>query len=126
MPKRNPFEKFLKKEDHLQIQLSRWLRYQYPNVIWLHPQNEGRRSPFERYLYKQLGCLTGASDMLIFEAKGSYHGLAIELKVGNNKPTPRQQEFITTMREKGWWADVVWEFDAAVQLIDWYMKLREI
>ena len=47
---RNPFEKFLVPEDHLQMQVARYMAMQYPKVFWCHTPNEGKRSPYEQCL----------------------------------------------------------------------------
>lgn len=128
MAKANPFDKYLKPEDRLQIAIAQFLQLQYPKVVWLHPPNEGKRTPFEQYLYKQLGCLTGASDMIIFEARGEYHGLVIEIKVKyasgkKNYPTERQKDFLRALTAKRWCVAVVWSLEEAIDLINGYMRL---
>jgi hypothetical protein len=127
--KRNPFHQFLNKEDHLQIQVSEWLKYQYPGLIWIHVPNEGKRSPYEQYLFKQLGSESGVSDMIFFKAIGKYHGLVIELKViydsgKKNYPTKNQKEFLRAMKEENWYATVAWTFEEATTVIHDYMQNR--
>ena len=125
--KKNPFHKYLKQEDHLQIQLAQWLSHQYPNLLWIHVPNEGRRSPFEQYLFSLLGTAKGASDMIFFEPRGKYHGLMIELKViyangKKNYPSEAQKQFIKNCQLRGYYATVVWTFDQAVDIIVEYIS----
>ena len=61
--KQNPFDKYLTKEDHLHLQVVEYLRWQYPNVLFGHWPNEGKRSPFERYKAKKLGMVKGWPDI---------------------------------------------------------------
>lgn len=126
-PASNPFWKFLKKEDHLQIQLAQWLSYQFPDVLWIHIPNEGKRTPFERFLFSLLGTAKGASDMIFFEPRGQYHGLAIELKVtydnkSKNQPSKDQLLFVKKMNDRGYKALVCWDYDEAEKEIKQYLK----
>lgn len=115
----NPFEKYLKPEDHLHIQVCRYIKYQYPGATIYHGPNEGKRSPFERYLMKMLEVSPGFPDLLIF-----YKGrlIALELKFGKNKPTEYQFGFIEIFRSVGIPADWVNSFDDAKDFIDAYLK----
>ena len=125
----NPFEKFLNKEDHLHISIAEWLSYQYPKLVWIHPPNEGKRSPFEQYLFKRLGAKAGASDMIFFCARAGYHGLALELKVkydkGKNMPTKSQKSFLEDLNRDGYCTAVAWTYEEATGIIDSYMKGKE-
>ena len=122
----NTFEKFLKKEDHLHISVALWLSYQYPKLVWMHPHNEGKRSPFEQYLFKRLGARAGASDMIFFCAKAGFHGLAIELKVkydkGKNHPTKHQKAFLRDLHKEGYCTAVTWTFEETKDIIISYMN----
>ena len=50
--KKNPYQKYLGKEDILQSSVMNYLKLNYPNVFAIHVPNEGKRSPFERYKFK--------------------------------------------------------------------------
>ena len=51
----NPYEKYLGGEDKLQRAIINYLQMQYPNAIFTHPMNEGKRTKFEQYKMKYLG-----------------------------------------------------------------------
>ena len=86
----NPYEKYLGKEDVLQHKVMKYLENKYPGIYAIHVPNEGKRSTFERFKFKYLGGKAGIPDILIFYANKEFNGLAIELKVGYNKPTENQ------------------------------------
>lgn len=115
----NPFDKYLKPEDHLHIQVCRYIRLQYPGATIHHSPNEGKRSPFERYLFKVLEVSAGFPDLLIIYRKKV---IAIELKAGKNKPTDNQTRFLSILNN----ADIpaAWfnDFEAARAFIDAHFK----
>ena len=80
-------------EDNFQISLAKYL--DSLNILWFHPANERQLntrvnkkgvsySPLGAKLKKK-GVKSGVPDVIIFEARGIYNGLMIELKVGKNK-----------------------------------------
>lgn len=122
MAKKNPYENYLSKEDKLQRAVMNYLKLNYPRVFAIHVPNEGKRSPFERYKFKYLGGVSGVPDILIFSSKGVYSGLAIELKVGYNKPTENQKICLERLKNAFWSAHWVNNFDDAKKIIDNYMN----
>ena len=112
----------MSKEDHLQNAVMNYFRAIYPKAFVIHVPNEGKRSPFERYKFKYLGGMAGIPDILCFEPKGKYCGLAIELKVGYNKPTDNQKKCLKTLENAKWDAQWSNSFDDVVGIIDNYMK----
>ena len=66
MARANPYQKYLKGEDLLQRAVINYIQMQYPDAIFTHPMNEGKRSPFEQYKLKYLGTKPGIPDLLIF------------------------------------------------------------
>ena len=116
----NPFEKYLTKEDRLQNQVMAYLRIKYPKILAIHVPNEGRRSPFERYKFKYLGGKSGVPDILVFHQNDFKAGLAIELKVGYNKPTENQKDCLKRLKMANWDAEWVNTYENAVTLIDKY------
>ena len=122
MAKRNPFQKYLTKEDILQNSVMNYIKMQYPGTFAIHVPNEGKRSPFERYKFKYLGGVAGVPDILVFLSKSKYSGLALELKVGYNKPTENQKECLKRLKNASWDAQWCNSFDAAKEIIDNYMS----
>jgi len=54
-----------------------YFKNQYPEAYVIHPPNEGKRSPYERFKFKQLGGKSGIPDVLCFAPNDSYNGLAL-------------------------------------------------
>ena len=123
----NPYEKYLSKEDKLQHRVMEYLGFQYPNVYAIHVANEGKRSPFERFKFKYLGGKAGVPDILIFRGGGSgRYGLAIELKVGYNKPTDSQKESLERLRKENWECHWTNDYDKTIEIIDKYLSLSNV
>lgn len=122
MAKANPYLKYLGPEDHMQKAVLNYLRTAYPNALYTHPPNEGKRSPFERFKFKYLGSSSGVPDILIFSPSKQYNGLAIELKVGYNKPTKSQMHWLDNLKLCNWHSICINNFDDCIKLIDNYFK----
>ena len=76
----------------------------------------------QRIKAKQTGYKKGFPDLFIYEPRGHYSGLAIELKVKYNKPTKEQLEWIKKLNERGYMAKVCTGIDEAINLIKNYLK----
>lgn len=128
----NPFDKYLTKEQYEHVALCNWLKIQYPKLLWWHTPNEGRKTPFERYLSSKMGTKKGVSDFLIIEKKGGFDGLVIELKaVGinvfkKNKTCyyPEQEQFLKDMAQRNYYTCFCIGFDEAKSVITNYMNLK--
>jgi len=100
---------------------------------------ESKRSAYERFLFKYMGGDRGVPDLLIPLPKGRYSGLFIELKTENrrvfkpngelfsaNKETHAAQvSVIKRLFNNGYYADMVFGFESAKNLIDTYLSSPE-
>jgi hypothetical protein len=131
--RRNPFLQYLTPENHLQKQVNDYIRYQYPKVLFWHTLNEGKKSPFERFLAKYLGMKPGVPDNFIATARHGFKGLFLELKVNDihlkdgitlkSDPHLRvQYDFIQSLRKEGYKAEFAIGFDQAKSIIDQYLS----
>lgn len=120
----NPFNKYLTKEDVLQRQVLEFLKLQYPNAFVVHIPNEGKRTKFEQFKFKTLGGVAGMPDLMIFDARGKHHGLAIELKAGYNKPTENQLKCLQELQKRDWVAFWSNDFEYICQRINSYFNER--
>ena len=59
---KNPYSKYLGKEDVFQNRIMRYLEDKYPNALFTHVANEGKRTPFEQYKMKYLGLMKCESE----------------------------------------------------------------
>ncbi len=92
------FESYLTVEDKAHIRVVEFMKDKYPDIIFFHIPNEGKKSPFERWKHSLMGNLRGLPDFAILKPKYSevksdgkasykellYHGLFIELKANEH------------------------------------------
>lgn len=85
--------------------------------------NGGQRSKATAGKLKAEGVRAGVLDLCLPLPARGYHGMFMELKVGRNKLTPRQQEWYTRLREIGYYCTVVWDSpSSAIQEFEWYIN----
>lgn len=110
-------------EDRLQKAVARLL--DHSGLVWCHPPNGGNRTARTGALMKSMGAKAGVPDVLIFNAailvtRGSWQswsGLAIELKVGKNKPKPAQLKWHEDLRACGWRVEVCYSVDEVLAVL---------
>lgn len=73
---------------------------------------------------KAEGLRPGVPDICLPVARGGYFGLFIELKVGRNKATPKQSEWIKKLNKAGYFATVCVGQDEARELLKEYCSLE--
>tara|TARA_R100000655_G_scaffold4623_3_gene14948 strand:+ start:1883 stop:2215 length:333 start_codon:yes stop_codon:yes gene_type:complete len=76
----------------------------------------------QRNKAKASGYKRGFPDLFIYEPRNNYHGLAIELKVGYNKPTNEQLAWIEELNERGYKAHVCTGIEETLKVINNYLK----
>ena len=91
----------------------------YPAV---HIANEGKRSQAYGAMLKRMGMRKGFPDIFIFRAKGKYHGLALEMKIKNNKPSEDQKQWLLRLKQEGYACAVCYSADEAIKTIESYMR----
>lgn len=110
----------LGREDKLLALVIKHLDFEHPGLLYCHVPNEGKRSPLKAQL---LGIRAGAPDVLVFEPRGKYVGLAMELKVGKNTLSPAQLGFLEHLRANGWKTVVCYTIEEAVKEFKTYFEL---
>ena len=105
-------------EDQEQIVAATWLDKN--NILYYHCPNGGKRNYAEAVKFKAMGVKAGVPDLCIPIARGSHHGLYIELK--------RQSGGVLSDAQK-WWRDQLikngyawFEAHGAQELIDHVKK----
>lgn len=72
---------------------------------------------------KAEGVRPGVPDLMLLTARRGYHGLVIELKVGKNRPTREQMEWLFWLEGQGFCTRVVRDMAAeAIGIIQWYLE----
>lgn len=87
-----------------------------------HIPNGGKRNAREAVNLKRQGVKAGVPDLFLPVAKGGYHGLFIEMKVGKNKPTENQIKWMSLLSEQGYAVSVCYGADKAIKAIQGYLK----
>lgn len=114
------YEKYIGKEDDLQKAVARYLNSL--GVLWMHPPNEIKAKVQYMAKRKAMGVKSGVPDVLIFKPNNGFSGLAIELKVGYNKPSDNQLRWLKDLEDNGWctfWSN---SLDEVIEKIDIYLK----
>lgn len=94
----------------------------YPELAWLyHIPNGGSRHPKEAYNLKLQGVKAGVPDISLPVARGGFHGLFIEMKVGKNKPTAHQKEWLKALDNEGYRVEVCYSFEQAKDVLEDYL-----
>lgn len=90
-----------------------------------HVPNGGKRDKATAIALKRQGVKAGVPDIVLPAPKGQYHGLYIELKAGDNKTTQKQREFLSFLRQQGYYTAVCYGWQAAAGLIERYILHTE-
>ena len=97
----------------------------YPELITMYAiPNAGKRSPQMGAFYKAEGLRPGVPDIHLPVARGGYHGLYIEMKVGSNKPTQNQLHWLTILIEQGHSCHVCYSCADAMDVIEAYLNIQ--
>ena len=103
----------------------------YSGLTWFHPPMEGFRNPRTGGHMKAKGMKAGIPDCMILQPFRKYgdvdgfsgqawqtvNGLALELKVGKNKPTPAQLEWADKLRACSWRVEVCRSMDEVLAVL---------
>ena len=114
--------------DH--INTVNWFKHHYPELEddFHHFANERaieKRGGAEYYhgkILKRMGVKRGVADFFLALPQNGKAGLWIELKVGTNKPSKEQLEFLERKTQRGYVAVWVLGTEAAREAIKTYLK----
>lgn len=119
-------------EAQLQKSVCKYLKLQYPDVIFTSESSGLRLTIGQAKQAKALRSEAGLPDLMIFEPMGVYKGLFLELKVKSvwlkdgtltaDKHVREQSEILKRLRMKGYLATFACGFEEAKNIIDWYLK----
>lgn len=125
-------------EYQLQKQVCAWFRLQFPHTLFMSDTIAATRLTFsQQHRNKAIQC-SGfhCPDLIIFEPKGIYHGLFIELKVespykkdgtikkSTNDHLYNQYKTIQDLQHRGYFATFSYSFDMTIKIIEDYMNLH--
>lgn len=114
------YKRYAGSEDNFQISVANILDSY--NAVWAHVANERktqvRQNKNGRYFtpagnkLKAKGVKRGVPDCLLFDKL-----VAIELKVGYNKPSDEQIKFMRNLEKSGWKCYVSWSLDEVIDIV---------
>ena len=111
----------MRSEDTEQINVVSWANWnvnRYPELRWLfHVPNGGSRNKQEAVKFKQMGVKAGVSDLCLPYPKGSYCGLFVEMKFGNNRQQDTQKEFLADMAAAGHFVATCYSAEEAIKVM---------
>lgn len=123
-------------EFELQKRVCSYLRAAYPSVLFMSDTIASlkltRMQAKRNYQIQKRGFKT--PDVIVFEPRGSFAGLFIELKVESpyklngelksDQHLREQSETIEDLKKRGYHASFQWEWENIIKLINWYLKLN--
>lgn len=116
----------MNQEHNEQAALFQMISYQtnkYPELeLMFAIPNGGARHIAVAKKLKAEGVKAGVPDIFLPIARNGYHGLFIEMKVGKNKPTESQRNYLDKLEDEGYLIDVCYSSEEAYNLIMTYLK----
>ncbi len=108
--------------DHINI--VNWFHKEFPELAddFHHFANERKCSLQQGRLLKRMGVKKGVCDFFLAYPCNGFHGLWIELKVGQGTLSKEQKAFIKRKNERGYHALAVWGKIAAKIVILTYLN----
>ena len=117
-------------EEEEQTALFSWAELntgRFPELRWLfHIPNGGKRSKREAARFRAAGVRAGISDLFLPCPRGSYHGLWIEMKALDGRPSLEQKVFIRDMKAAGYAALICYGAEEAEAVISRYLSGAEL
>jgi len=126
------------KEDDLQVAVVTYLKLKYKALYCASLGGAYQKYKSQRMKSKRTGYVAGTPDLFIYEPRGCYHGLAIELKAVGKSPYKKnghykkvydvggerhnQVEWIDRLSDRGYKAEFCTGFDNAKEVIDNYFN----
>lgn len=112
-------------EDDLQISCFQWIeliRPAHPILEWIiHVPNGGKRPRGAAGKLKAMGVKPGVLDVLLPLPFNGWSGLAIEMKVGSNKTTEQQDDWLQVFEASGYYTAVCYTLEDFMSHVDRFL-----
>lgn len=116
-------------EDEEQQKVIQWAQLMcnaYPDLRLLyHVPNGGSRNKAEAAKLKRMGVRAGVPDLVLPAPRGGYAGLYIEMKVGSNRPSRTQKEWMEMLAARGYKTLVCYGGNEAIDALEKYVSKKE-
>ena len=116
-------------EDDTQREVCRYWALAYPHswALTFHsPQGMAARNRKLAAIFAGLGVKPGVFDLLCIQRRGSFNGLALELKATRGRVSDAQQTWAHRFKGEGWSAHYAYSIDEARAVIDAYHRLPAV
>lgn len=109
-------------EASIQQSICRYLDITYPRILYCASAGGMRTSMKQAIKMKMTGYKKGFPDLFIYHSNKSFNGLAMEVKKKSGVISPHQKEWLSRLKEGGYYSCVVYNLDDAIQIIDSYIS----
>lgn len=109
-------------ESDIQEFVVNYLRISYPKALYCASAGGMRTSMRQAIKMKRTGYVKGVPDLQIFEPRGEYHGLLLEIKTKKGVASPEQKEWIELLNKRGYKAIICKGTDECMKAIDNYFN----
>lgn len=98
----------------------------FPVVRWIHASMNGASasSTASAGLRKMLGQKAGVADVFIPVPMKGFHGCWIELKIKPNTLSAEQREFLSDMKDQGYYVKAAWSCDEMLDITEMYLGIK--
>lgn len=101
----------------------KYLRLAYPTALYCASAGGMWTSDSQRIKMAKTGYVKGFPDLFVYEPRGEFHGLAIEMKrVKGSKIEPEQIEWQEQLRNRGYASYICKGNEEAIKVIDEYFN----
>jgi hypothetical protein len=115
-------------EDDLQISCFQWIelmRPAHPILEWIiHVPNGGKRPRGAAGRLKAMGVKPGVLDVLLPLPFNGWSGLAIEMKVGRNKTTEQQDDWLEVFEASGYYTAVCYTLEDFMAQVTLFLNCK--
>jgi hypothetical protein len=121
-------KKPVRHEDQFQIAVVDFIRSRYPGTLFTIAPNGIKLSKRIAVRLKALGYSAGTPDIMIFEPRGDYHGLFIEIKTPNlpgmtkGRASDAQLNWMSELNARGYMGLLCFGSSDAIDQINNYLK----
>lgn len=117
-------------EQRMVIDWAERKQIEYPELKWLHSSLNGIFIPAPPAIRARIinhmkaeGMKKGIPDLFLPVARRDYHGLYIELKRSDGgRVREEQNEFLEFAASQGYYSQVCYGYDEAVETLEWYLN----
>jgi hypothetical protein len=110
-------------ESNQQEIVIKYIRLAYPEALYCASAGGMRTSYLQAIKMKRTGYVKGFPDLFIYEPRGEFHGLAIEMKkLKGGTASPEQKRWQDDLRNRGYCSYICKGNEEAIKVIDEYFN----